>query len=111
MVFVMKERCYKQQACNWVDQHQGPDSEEFGFKAKDFPKTVDDYFVKFEDICSNLTSVLEGSWIRAKYDSRCTIDLVEMYKDAHILDSGSRKAGPGEWQCGQINLIIFTMTM
>ena len=27
MVFVMKERCYKLQACNWVDQHQGPDSE------------------------------------------------------------------------------------
>ena len=30
MVFVMKERCYKLQACNWVDQHQGPDSEVFG---------------------------------------------------------------------------------
>ena len=79
-----------------------------GLRRKTFPKTVDYYFVKFEDICSTQThkcngrvmGVLMDMRIRAKYDSRCTNDLVEMYKDAHILDSGSRKAGPGEWQCG-----------
>ena len=108
MVFVMKERCYKLQACNWVDQHQGPDSEEFGFKAKDFLKTVDDYFVKDISQVYWKGHGLEQSMIPGAQLTRWISMRIE---DAHILDSGWGKAGPEEWQCGQINLIIFTMTM
>ena len=53
-------------------------------------KKVDYYFVKFEDICSTQThkcngrvmGVLMDMRIRAKYNSRCTIDSVDKYEDA-----------------------------
>ena len=83
---------------------------EFGFKNKDFPKTSDDFFHKFEDICTSqshkcsgrVMGVLIGMREKVKYDSRqrCLIDLIDKFGDAHILDSGWREANLRDWQIG-----------
>ena len=78
---------------------------DWSFKDKDFPKTSDDYFQKFEKMgtfqshkCSG--RVMLGMRERVNYDSRCLIDLIDKFGDAHILDCGWREADPGEWQLG-----------
>ena len=43
---------------------------------------------------------LLGMRERVNYDSRCLIDLIDVFGDAHILDCGWREADPGEWQLG-----------
>ena len=83
---------------------------EFGFKDKDFPKTFDDYFHKFGEICTSqshkcrgrVMGVVSGMRERVKHDCKYLLDLVEKFGDAHILDSGWIEAAPapGDWQIG-----------
>ena len=87
---------------------------EFGFKEKkdfshgndDFWESINDFFHLFEDICSSQSHKCHGRVMgvlmeirdRAKDDSKCTVDLIEKYRDAHIVDGGWREADPGEWK-------------
>ena len=83
---------------------------EFGFKDKDFPKSFDGYFLKFEELCTSkshtcrgrVMGVVIGMRARVKHDCKYLLDLVEKFGDAHILDSGWIEAAPapGDWQIG-----------
>jgi hypothetical protein len=72
---------------------------EFGFSENIFPNDVEDYFLMFEDQCTQshicagrVSGVL--SHIRKKvidppgYDPRSIVDLLDKYQDGHISDSG-----------------------
>ena len=99
------------QACNWVDQHQGPDSEEFGFKAKDFPKTVDDYFVKFEEFVQISQVYWKGHGLEQSMIPGAQLTWWKCIRmpTSWIVDRGKQVLENGS--VAQINLIIFTMTM
>ena len=76
---------------------------------KVFPRTdMEDYFLLFEDKCSQLHTCagrIMGiqSYFRDKvlkppsYDPRDIVALVEKYGDAHISDSGWRAVDQEEW--------------
>ena len=81
---------------------------EFGFSENIFSNDVEDYFVMFEDQCTQshtcagrVRGVL--SHIRKKlidppdYDPRSIVDLLDKYQDGHISDSGWREVDPEEW--------------
>ena len=81
---------------------------EFGFSENIFPNDVEDYFLMFEDQCTQshtcagrVRGVL--SHIRKKlidppdYDPRSIVDLLDKYEDGHISDSGWREVDPEEW--------------
>ena len=84
---------------------------EFGFKEKTFSVELEDYFLMFEDDCSitshncvgRIMGVLmhkrEGVLQPPSYDTRNIVELVDKYRDAHILDSGWREVDPEEWHC------------
>ena len=81
---------------------------EFGFQEKTFPADIEDYFLLFEDRCSQSHTCAGRvmgiqSQVRDKvlkppsYDPRDIVALVEKYGDAHISDSGWRPVDPEEW--------------
>ena len=81
---------------------------EFGFSDCSFAKEVEDYFLLFEDRCSQSHSCAGRvmgvlSHLRDKvieppsYDPRNIVDLIDKYQDAHINDSGWREVDPEEW--------------
>ena len=82
---------------------------EFGFDDKRFPKKFEDYFLIFEDDCTTQSHACVGRVrsvlfdMRDKllqpptYDPRSVVDLIDKYKDAHILDSGWREVDTEEW--------------
>ena len=79
---------------------------EFGFSENNFPKEIEDYFLLFEDKCSQ-SHICAGrvmgvlSHFRKhvieppSYDPRNIVDLLDKYRDAHI--SGWREVDPEEW--------------
>ena len=75
---------------------------------KRFPTDMEDYFLLFEDKCSQMHTCagrIMGiqSHVREKllkppdYDPRDIVALVEKYGDAHISDSGWRAVDQEEW--------------
>ena len=81
---------------------------EFGFHQKPFPTDLEDYFLLFEDKCSQLHTCaarVMGIQSHAResvikppsYDPRDIVALVEKYGDAHISDSGWREVDQEEW--------------
>jgi hypothetical protein len=81
---------------------------EFGFSENIFSNDVEDYFLLFEDQCTQSHSCagrVSGvlSHIREKvidppnYDPRSIVDLLDKYEDGHISDSGWREVDPEEW--------------
>ena len=82
---------------------------EFGFSDKLFPKETQDYFLLMEDECSthshNCGRRVRGVVFNMRdsilkppsYDPRNSVDLLEKYRDAHILDSGWREVDMEEW--------------
>ena len=81
---------------------------EFGFSDASFPKDVEDYFLMFEDECTQshfcagrvmgvLSHVRKKAVKPPDYDLRNIVDLVDKYRDAHINDSGWREVDPEEW--------------
>ena len=81
---------------------------EFGYEGKSFPTDIEDYFLLFEDQCSqmhNCAGRIMGiqSHFREKvlkppdYDPRDIVALVEKYGDACIIDSGWRAVDQEEW--------------
>ena len=82
---------------------------EFGFSDKTFPKDFEDYFLMFEDDCSTQSHTCAGRVMgvlfdkRDKvlkppiYDPRNVVDLIDKYRDAHIMDSGWREVDTEEW--------------
>ena len=81
---------------------------EFGFHQKTFPTDMEDYFLLFEDKCSQLHTCagrVMGIQSHAResvikppsYDPRDIVALVEKYGDAHVSDSGWRVVDPEEW--------------
>jgi hypothetical protein len=81
---------------------------EFGYQEKGFPTEMEDYFLLFEDKCSQSHTCagrIMGiqSYFRDKvlkppsYDPRDIVALVEKYGDAHISDSGWRAVDQEEW--------------
>ena len=81
---------------------------EFGYHGKSFSTDMEDYFLLFEDKCSQ-SHMCAGrimgiqSHVRDKvlrppdYDPRDIVALVEKYGDAHISDSGWRAVDQEEW--------------
>ena len=72
---------------------------EFGFMDEKFSKELEDYFILFEDQCTQSHACAGrvmgvASGMREKlieppsFDPRNIVDLVEKYGDAHISDSG-----------------------
>ena len=82
---------------------------EFGFDDKTFPKDFEDYFLMFEDECTTQSHACAGRVMgvlfemRDKvlkppgYDPRNVVDLIDKYRDAHIMDSGWREVDTEEW--------------
>ena len=81
---------------------------EFGFMDEKFSKELEDYFILFEDQCTQSHACAGrvmgvASGMREKlieppsFDPRNIVDLVEKYGDAHISDSGWREVDPEEW--------------
>ena len=81
---------------------------EFGFSDSSFPKDIEDYFLIFEDECTQshacagrvmgVLSHFRGKVLEPpSYDPRNIVDLIEKYGDAHISDSGWREVDPEEW--------------
>ena len=82
---------------------------EFGFSDRTFPKDFEDYFLIFEDDCSTQSHSCAGRIMgvlfemRDKvlqppgYDLRNVVDLIDRYRDAHIMDSGWREVDMEEW--------------
>ena len=81
---------------------------EFGFSDASFPKDVEDYFLMFEDECTQshfcagrvmgvLSHVRKKAVKPPDYDLRNIVDLVDKYRDAHINNSGWREVDPEEW--------------
>ena len=81
---------------------------EFGYEKKGFPVDIEDYFLMFEDICSethNCFGRVKGVLFDKlplvlkppDFDPRNIVHLVERYGDAHIVDSGWREVDPEEW--------------
>ena len=82
---------------------------EFGFSENNFPKEIEDYFLLFEDKCSQshhcagrVMGVLSNQRKHVieppDYDPRNIVDLLDKYRDAHISDSGWREVDPEEWK-------------
>ena len=76
---------------------------QFGFKDKKFSQEMEDYFLPFEDRCSQSHTCAGISQVRDKllkppdYEPGDIVALVEKYGDAHISDSGWRAVDPEEW--------------
>ena len=81
---------------------------EFGFKDSSFPKEIEDYFLLFEDKCSQshhcagrvmgvLSHYRKEVIEPPSYDPRNIVDLLDKYRDAHISDYGWREVDPEEW--------------
>ena len=81
---------------------------EFGFSENKFSNYVEDYFLLFEDQCTQSHTCAGrvrgvASHIRKKlvdppnYDPRSIVDLLDKYEDGHISDSGWREVDPEEW--------------
>ena len=82
---------------------------EFGFGDKNFPKDLEDYFLMFEDECTTQSHSCAGRVMgvlfnmRASvlnppsYDPRNVVDLLDKYRDGHIVDSGWREVDTEEW--------------
>ena len=81
---------------------------EFGFHHKAFPTDMEEYFLLFEDKCSQLHTCagrVMGIQAHAResvieppsYDPRDIVALVEKYGDAHVSDSGWRVVDREEW--------------
>ena len=82
---------------------------EFGFNDNTFPKDFEDYFLMFEDDCTTQSHTCAGRVMgvlfnmRDKvlqppgYDPRDVVDLMDRYRDAHIMDSGWREVDTEEW--------------
>ena len=81
---------------------------EFGFSDSNFDKDIEDYFLLFEDKCSQshvcagrvmgvLSHLRENVIKPPSYDPRNIVDLLDKYRDAHISDSGWREVDPEEW--------------
>ena len=81
---------------------------EFGFHQKTFPIDLEDYFLLFEEECSQihpcagrvmgiLSHARESVIQPPSYDPRDIVALVEKYGDAHVSDSGWRAVDPEEW--------------
>ena len=81
---------------------------EFGFNETTFPTDVDDYFVMFEDQCTQshicagrvsgvLSHIRKNVIDPPDYDPRNIVDLLDKYQDGHISDSGWREVDPEEW--------------
>ena len=70
---------------------------EFGFQDNKFDMDIEEYFIKFEDKCSQSHSCLGR--IRAvssdrkdlAWTPRNIIDLLEKYGDGHVIDRGWRE--------------------
>ena len=82
---------------------------EFGFSDKTFPKDFEDYFLMFEDDCTTQSHTCAGRIMGVlfdmrdevlqppSYDLRNVVDLIDRYRDAHIMDSGWREVDTEEW--------------
>ena len=82
---------------------------EFGFSDVNFPKDFEDYFLLMEDECLTQSHACAGRIMgvlfnmRDKvlkppdYDPRNVVDLIDKYRDAHIMDSGWREVDTEEW--------------
>ena len=81
---------------------------EFGYQEKSFPTDLEDYFLLFEDKCSQIhpcagrvmgiqSHVRERVIKPPSYDPRDIVALVEKYGDAHVSDSGWRVVDREEW--------------
>ena len=82
---------------------------EFGFSDKTFPKDFEDYFLIFEDDCSTQSHTCAGRVMGVlfdmrdkvlkppEFDPRNVVDLIDKYRDAHIMDSGWREVDTEEW--------------
>ena len=82
---------------------------EFGFSDKTFPKDFEDYFLMFEDDCTTQSHTCAGRIMGVlfdmrdkvlqppSYDLRNVVDLIDKYRDAHIMDSGWREVDTEEW--------------
>ena len=81
---------------------------EFGFSEKKFSTDVEDYFLMFEDQCTQshtcagrvrgvLSHFREKIINPPNYDPRSIVDLLDKYEDGHISDSGWREVDPEEW--------------
>ena len=82
---------------------------EFGFGDKNFPKDLEDYFLLMEDECTTQTHSCAGRVMGVlfnmreqvlkppSYDPRNVVDLLDKYRDAHIVDSGWREVDNEEW--------------
>ena len=83
----------------------------FGFLDNKFLKDLEDYFLMMEDECSSQTcgsccvgrvmEVLCGMRDSAlkppSYDPRDVVDMLDKYRDGHILDMGWREVDTEEW--------------
>ena len=75
---------------------------EFGFSDKNFSKDGEDYFLMFEDECSTQAHHCAGRVMGVlhnmrdivlnppTYDSRNVVNLLDKYRDGHIIDCGWR---------------------
>ena len=82
---------------------------EFGFSDKNFPKDLEDYFLMFEDECTTQSHSCAGRVMGVlfdkrssvlnppSYDPRNVVDLLDKYRDGHIVDSGWREVDTEEW--------------
>ena len=82
---------------------------EFGFSDKNFPKDLEDYFLLFEDECTTQSHSCAGRVMGVlfnmrgvvlnppSYDQRNVVDLLDKYRDGHIIDSGWREVDSEKW--------------
>ena len=82
---------------------------EFGFGDINFPKDFEDYFLLMEDECLTQSHACAGRIMGVlfsmrdkvlkppSYDPRNVVDLIDKYRDAHIMDSGWREVDTEEW--------------
>ena len=82
---------------------------EFGFSDNTFAKDFEDYFLMFEDDCTTQSHTCAGRIMGVLFDMRDkvlkppshdlrnVVDLIDRYRDAHIMDSGWREVDTEEW--------------
>ena len=76
---------------------------EFWLQQQEFSKNLEDYFILFEDECTQshaCAGMMEKVIGPPSFDPRNIVDLVDKYGDAHISDSGWREVDPEEWYEG-----------